>query len=62
MALTADIDVVNGTAGDDRILGQADTADSADQIDGGAGSDSLELYNIATAEVPSNVSNVEKLL
>lgn len=59
--LTGDIDVINGTAGDDRILGQADTADSADQIDGGAGSDSLELYNIENAAVPSNVSNVEKL-
>lgn len=59
--LTGDIDVVNGTAGDDRILGQEDTADAADQIDGGAGRDTLELYNVTSDAVPNNVSNVEQL-
>lgn len=59
MRLTAGIDVLNGTADDDTFIGNDKTADAGDTIDGGAGNDTLKLYDTTT--LPSSVTSVENV-
>jgi hypothetical protein len=66
--LTAGVDVLNGTAASDTFVGAASAAAGtttlgvADQIDGGAGVDTLKVFSDGTAPViPAGVSNVENL-
>ncbi len=63
--LTTGIDVVNGTSGDDTVLGDftaTATLNAGDQINGGAGSDTLKMYGtFATANMPVSIQNVETL-
>lgn len=63
--LTTAIDTVTGTAGNDTVLGDftaTATLNAGDQIDGGAGTDTLKMYGTyAAANMPITVTNVEIL-
>lgn len=65
--LTDKIDVLTGTANNDLFIGDAGgasaTVQAADQINGGAGIDTFELYNVSTASVVlPTLTNVERLV
>ena len=67
--LTDKIDVLTGTANNDLFIGDAGTGgasatvQAADQINGGAGIDTFELYNVSTASVVlPTLTNVERLV
>lgn len=54
------IDNFVGTAGNDTIIGDANTTSAADQVTGGAGTDTLKLYGAATvAPSYSGIENIE---
>ena len=61
--LTDKIDVLTGTANNDLFIGDATTIQAADQINGGAGVDTLEYFgaNGATVALPT-LTNVERLV
>lgn len=57
--LTKDvIDNITGTSGNDTIIGDAAGVSAADQVDGGAGTDTLKLYGTVTKPVISNVESI----
>lgn len=56
--LTTNIDTLNGTSGADTFIGDSGTASAADQISGGAGTDTVKLYGAAAIALP-NLSGVE---
>lgn len=56
--LTSSIDNVPGTNGNDIIIGDNTTATAVDQINGGAGTDTLKLYGTVKKPVISNVENI----
>ncbi len=61
--LTTNIDNIAGTSGNDTIIGDfgvTGQVSAADQINGGAGTDTLELYG-AFGTLPMNITGVEKL-
>mgnify|MGYP000231585123 CR=1 FL=1 len=58
ITLTSSIDTVAGTAGNDTILGDANSTGAADQINGGAGTDTLKLFGTITKPAISNVENI----
>ncbi len=61
--LTTGIDNVAGTSGNDTIIGDfgvTGQVSAADQINGGAGTDELQLYG-TFGSLPTSISNVEKL-
>lgn len=59
--LTSSIDTVAGTTGNDTIIGDAATLSTADQVTGGAGTDTLKMYGTAgAADIPS-VTGVETI-
>jgi len=58
--LTTGVDNINGTANSDTIIGDANTASVADQINGGAGTDTLRL--VSTTTKPAAITNVENLM
>lgn len=64
--LTTALDVVAGTAGDDTILGDfagTPTLNAGDQINGGAGTDTLKMYGetaaLLASNMPISIQNVE---
>lgn len=58
--LTTGIDAINGTAGSDSFIGDAATTSAADQVSGGAGTDTLKLYGANTvAPSYSGIENIE---
>lgn len=61
-ALTSSLDNVVGTSGDDIILGDGagatPTVSAADQINGGAGTDTLKMYGTVIKPQVSNVENI----
>ncbi len=59
--LTSGIDTVSGTSGDDTIIGDNTTSGAADQITGGAGTDTLKLYGTVATVIPTTLSGVEVL-
>jgi len=59
ISLSDKLDNVTGGSGDDTIIGDNDTVDVADVIDGGAGTDTLKIYNSST--MSANISNVENI-
>ena len=59
--LTANTDVVTGTANNDTISSSSSTFNSDDTVDGGAGSDTLSVSAAGNATVIANVSNVETI-
>jgi hypothetical protein len=59
--LTTNIDSVLGTTGNDTIIGDASTLSNADQVNGGAGTDTLKMFGTAgAADIPAmtGVENV----
>ena len=63
ITLTTNIDNIVGTSGNDTILGDfgvTGQVSAADQINGGAGTDELQLYG-SFGTLPTTISNVEKL-
>lgn len=56
--LTSSIDTVTGTSGNDTIIGDANTASAADQLTGGAGTDTLKLYGATSVPVFSGIENL----
>ena len=56
--LTQAIDNLKGTSGDDTFIGDGQTVQAADQIDGGEGTDTLELYETTDLPTLKNVENV----
>jgi len=62
--LTASIDNVVGTAGNDTIIGDKTSTNPADQIDGGAGIDTLKLTGFGDTgftTLPATIKNVENI-
>lgn len=59
LTLTADTDLLTGTDGDDTFLAPAGSFDTFDQIDGGAGRDTLRVE--AGDSVTGDISNIEVL-
>lgn len=58
--LTTSIDTLNGTTGNDTFVGDAGTTSAADQVVGGAGTDTLKLYGTNTvAPTYSGIENIE---
>jgi hypothetical protein len=57
--LTTDLDNVVGGAGNDTILGDNASASLGDQVNGGAGTDTLKLFGNAAAPSLTNVEIVE---
>lgn len=58
--LTTSIDTLNGTSGNDTFVGDAGTTSAADQVVGGAGTDTLKLYGTNTvAPTYSGIENIE---
>ncbi|MBU1815123.1 MAG: hypothetical protein KKI10_18900, partial [Alphaproteobacteria bacterium] len=61
--LTTGTDVIAGTSGNDTIIGEftgTATVNAADQIDGGAGTDTLKLFGTPAA-LPAGTTNIEVL-
>ena len=58
--LTSNIDNVTGTSGNDTIIGDNGTISAADQVTGGAGTDTLKIYSAGTTILP-NISGVENV-
>lgn len=58
ITLTASIDNLTGTAGNDTFIGDNTSVNAADTINGGAGNDLVKLYN--TVSLP-NLTGVESL-
>ena len=56
--LTTGIDTKTGTGGNDTFIGDNTTSSAADQVDGGAGTDTLKLYGNATAPAYTGVEVV----
>jgi hypothetical protein len=52
------IDNVTGGSGDDIIIGDNNTVSAADQIDGGAGNDTLKMYGSLVTGTVTSVENV----
>ncbi len=62
--LTTGTDTIVGTSGNDTIVASAGTTNSlntADQIDGGAGTDTLKIYSDGAVTLPAGLSNVENI-
>jgi hypothetical protein len=59
--LTNGVDNVTGTSGNDTIVGDNNTASAADQINGGAGTDTLKLYNSSGNPVLPTISGIENI-
>jgi hypothetical protein len=57
--LTDKVDVLTGTSGNDTFIGDATTIVSSDQVSGGAGTDTLKIYDLAAATDVPAVSGVE---
>jgi len=69
LLLTDGVDTITGTSGNDTITGDGTVKavfSVADSVDGGAGEDTLKLFNKATDAIDglsfSNVSNVENVM
>ncbi|WP_293006406.1 calcium-binding protein [Nitrosomonas sp.] len=60
-AFTTGIDILNGTTGDDGFIGDADTVSAADQINGGAGTDTLTVFAAAALDDIGATTSVENL-
>ncbi len=64
MPLTTNTDNITGTTGDDTIIatvGTGATLNLADQINGGAGTDTLKIFSDNAVSLPAGMSNVEKI-
>jgi hypothetical protein len=59
--LTDGIDVLNGTTGNDGFIGDAGTVSAADQINGGAGTDTLSVYGAVAVDDIGATTAVENL-
>ena len=57
--LSDKVDVLVGTSGDDTFIGDATTIVSSDQVSGGAGTDTLKIYDLAAATDVPAVTGVE---
>jgi hypothetical protein len=64
ITMTTNVEVVSGTSGDDSIYGADTTFQAADIIDGGSGTDTINVTNTATnTALPSpTVTNVENMV
>lgn len=56
--LTANIDNLTGTAGNDTFVGDNTSANAADTLNGGAGTDTLKLYNSVSLGNLTGIENV----
>lgn len=59
--LTTGLDNVTGTGGNDTILGDNNTASAGDQISGGAGVDTLKLFNSSGNPVLPSITGIENV-
>jgi len=57
--LTTNVDTYTGTSGNDIFIGDAATITSSDQVNGGAGTDTIRIYSLAAAADVPALSNVE---
>ena len=62
LVLTSGIDVLKGTSGNDVFIGDATTTQAVDQIDGGAGIDTFNLFGAGATPVLPNMTNIERLV
>ena len=60
--LTSGTDVLKGTSGNDVFIGDATTTQAADQIDGGAGIDTFNLFGAGAKPVLPTMTNIERLV
>jgi len=58
---TTDTEVLTGGSGDDTFIGDATDITTADQVDGGAGTDTVKIYSLAAATDLPTMTNVEVL-
>ena len=61
ITLTNSVDNIVGTAGNDTIIGDNVSASAGDQVNGGAGTDTLKLYNTSGNPVLPTISGVENV-
>jgi hypothetical protein len=54
--LTDKVDILSGSSGNDKFVGSNADAQVADQIDGGAGEDTLQIFSTGTVALPQLVS------
>lgn len=59
--LTTSVDNFTGTSGNDTFVGDNLTSSAADQLNGGAGTDTLKLYNTSGNPVLPTISNIENI-
>jgi len=59
--LTANIDSLTGASGNDTFVGDATTITAADSINGGAGSDTLNIFGATATSVIPNLTSVENV-
>lgn len=59
--LTAGIDNIAGTGGNDTIIGDNNTSSAGDQINGGAGIDTLKLFNSSGNPALPTLSGIENV-
>lgn len=57
--LTTGLDTLTGTSGNDTFIGDAATITSSDQVNGGAGTDTIKIYDLAAATDVPTLSGVE---
>ena len=60
--LTAGIDNLTGDNGNNTFIGDANTISAADQINGGAGTDTLNIFDAGAAQVLPALNSVERLV
>lgn len=60
--LTTGLDNLVGTGNNDTFIGDANTVSAADQINGGAGVDTFNLFGAAIAPVLPTLTNIERLV
>ena len=61
-SLTAGIDNLTGDNGNNTFVGDANTISAADQINGGAGTDTLNVFGAAASPVLPTMTNIERLV
>lgn len=59
ITLTTGVDTVTGTSGNDTIIGDAATITTSDQVNAGAGTDTLKIYDLAAATDVPTMTGVE---
>lgn len=58
LTLTTSIDTIAGTSADNTIVGDNSTTSTADQVAGGAGTDTVKIYGSTTLPVMTSIENL----